>query len=400
MAPRRPRGTGRKKIEIRPIESEEARQVCFSKRRTGLFKKVSELSTLCGAEVAAVVFSPGGKVFSIGHPSVDSVLDRFRTSYSSEAQAVAAVDGGAGDRNPALAELNQELAEVQAQLAAIKARNTAIDEFFAKARAEGCQPAAWLEHANDVRQMREEDRAAFAAALAKLSADVAVRCDQVLRDLLGGRTVGGGGEFELGGTSASGGMEMTQHQLMMVELAQQQMMMEMPPPPQTGFDAGMDLQQQQQMMMGMLPPSPLLGFASGMETVHQGFGPHGFPQGGRQQPGELERQDIAGGNSAEQRAILESYETLKKHQDDARGKAFKEQWWHTVGISIERAPAEEGAHRLMAYEWERLDKEACRCRALASTMRKERREQENQRKDGGDDGAGSSRRSFHSTFNI
>ncbi|KAM0912177.1 hypothetical protein ACQ4PT_012888 [Festuca glaucescens] len=99
MAPRRLTGTGRKKIEIRPIESEEARQVCFSKRRTGLFNKVSELSTLCGAEVAAVVFSPGGKAFSIGHPSVDSVLDHFRTSYSSEDQAVAAVDGGAGDRN-------------------------------------------------------------------------------------------------------------------------------------------------------------------------------------------------------------------------------------------------------------------------------------------------------------
>ncbi|XP_047080126.1 agamous-like MADS-box protein AGL62 [Lolium rigidum] len=285
MAPRRPRGTGRKKIEIRPIESEAARQVCFSKRRTGLFKKVSELSTLCGAEVAAVVFSPGGKVFSIGHPSVDSVLDRFRTSYSSEAQTVAAVDGGAGDRNPAQAELNQKLDELQAQLAAIKARNKAIDEFLDKARAEGCQAAAWLEQANDVSQMKEEDRAAFAAALAKLRADVAVRCDQVLRDVLPvGRTVGGGGEFELGGTSASGGMEMTQHQLMM-ELVQQQgkqqqqMMMEMPPPPQTGFvDAGME--QQHQMMMGMLPPPPVLGFDTGMETVNQGFGPHGFPQRG------------------------------------------------------------------------------------------------------------------------
>jgi phage-related protein len=284
MAPRRPRGTGRKKIEIRPIEREEARQVCFSKRRTGLFKKVSELSTLCGAEVAAVVFSPGGKIFSIGHPSVDSVLDRFRTSYSSEAQTVAAVDGGAGDRNPAQAELNQKLGELQAQLAAIKARNKAIDEFLDKARIEGCQAAAWLEQANDVSQMKEEDRAAFAAALEKLRVDVAVRCDQVLRDVLPvGRTLGGGGEFEFGGTSASGGMEMTQHQLMMVELAQQQgkqqqqMMMEMPPPPQTGFDAGME-QQQQQMMMGMLPPPPLLGFDTGMETVHQGFGPHGSPQ--------------------------------------------------------------------------------------------------------------------------
>ena len=36
---------GRQKIEIRKIESEEARQVCFSKRRAGLFKKASELAS-------------------------------------------------------------------------------------------------------------------------------------------------------------------------------------------------------------------------------------------------------------------------------------------------------------------------------------------------------------------
>lgn len=37
---------GRQKIEIKKIENEEARQVTFSKRRTGLFKKASELSIL------------------------------------------------------------------------------------------------------------------------------------------------------------------------------------------------------------------------------------------------------------------------------------------------------------------------------------------------------------------
>lgn len=49
----------------------------FSKRRAGLFKKASEISTLCGAEVAMIVFSPSDKAFSFGNPSVESVLDRF-----------------------------------------------------------------------------------------------------------------------------------------------------------------------------------------------------------------------------------------------------------------------------------------------------------------------------------
>ncbi|KAG6518315.1 agamous-like MADS-box protein AGL61 [Zingiber officinale] len=82
MIPIRKRKTsmGRQKIEIKRIESEEARQVCFSKRRAGLFKKANELSVLCGAHLAVIVFSPAGKPFSFGHPSVDSVLDRFLPS--------------------------------------------------------------------------------------------------------------------------------------------------------------------------------------------------------------------------------------------------------------------------------------------------------------------------------
>ncbi|KAG0455093.1 hypothetical protein HPP92_024385 [Vanilla planifolia] len=71
------RSRGRQKIEIKPIQKEEARQVCFTKRRQGLFKKASELCVLCGAEVAVVVFSPAGKLFSYGHPSVDDVHRRL-----------------------------------------------------------------------------------------------------------------------------------------------------------------------------------------------------------------------------------------------------------------------------------------------------------------------------------
>ncbi|KAG0467197.1 hypothetical protein HPP92_018777 [Vanilla planifolia] len=68
---------GRQKIEIKKIENEDARLVSFSKRRTGLFNKASCLSTLCGADVAVVVFSPAGTPYSFGSPRVDQVLTRF-----------------------------------------------------------------------------------------------------------------------------------------------------------------------------------------------------------------------------------------------------------------------------------------------------------------------------------
>ncbi|KAK4360235.1 hypothetical protein RND71_019187 [Anisodus tanguticus] len=70
---------GRQKIAIEKIAKKKSLQVTFSKRRAGLFKKARELSTLCGAEVAVIVESPAGKVFSFGNPSVDSVIHRYET---------------------------------------------------------------------------------------------------------------------------------------------------------------------------------------------------------------------------------------------------------------------------------------------------------------------------------
>ena len=68
---------GKQKIEMKKIDKEVDRLVTFSKRRSGINKKASELVTLCGAEVGVVVFSPAGKPFSFGHPSVESVANRF-----------------------------------------------------------------------------------------------------------------------------------------------------------------------------------------------------------------------------------------------------------------------------------------------------------------------------------
>ncbi|XP_054801486.1 agamous-like MADS-box protein AGL29 [Prosopis cineraria] len=68
---------GRRKIKMEMVKDAGSRLVTFSKRRNGVFKKANELAILCGAELAIVVFSPGGKPFSFGHPSVDVVTQRF-----------------------------------------------------------------------------------------------------------------------------------------------------------------------------------------------------------------------------------------------------------------------------------------------------------------------------------
>lgn len=53
----------RGKVKLARIEDKTSRQVRFSKRKGGLFKKAFELSVLCDAEVALLVFSPAGRLF-------------------------------------------------------------------------------------------------------------------------------------------------------------------------------------------------------------------------------------------------------------------------------------------------------------------------------------------------
>ncbi|CAI0547062.1 unnamed protein product [Linum tenue] len=57
---------GRGKVVLKRIENRVNRQVTFSKRRNGLLKKATELSVLCDAEVALIVFSSCGKLSEFG----------------------------------------------------------------------------------------------------------------------------------------------------------------------------------------------------------------------------------------------------------------------------------------------------------------------------------------------
>ncbi|CAL8997529.1 unnamed protein product, partial [Prunus brigantina] len=69
----------REKIKIKKIDYLPARQVTFSKRRRGIFKKAAELSVLCESEVAVVIFSATGKLFDYSSSSIKDVIERYKT---------------------------------------------------------------------------------------------------------------------------------------------------------------------------------------------------------------------------------------------------------------------------------------------------------------------------------
>ncbi|PKU84530.1 MADS-box transcription factor 23 [Dendrobium catenatum] len=67
-------GKGRKKLDNKLIEKAEARMVCFSKRRKGLFKKAEELSILSGAKIGILTFSQAGKLYCSDAEILNSLL--------------------------------------------------------------------------------------------------------------------------------------------------------------------------------------------------------------------------------------------------------------------------------------------------------------------------------------
>ncbi|KAJ6962530.1 hypothetical protein NC652_001248 [Populus alba x Populus x berolinensis] len=78
----------RGKTQMKRIENATSRQVTFSKRRNGLLKKAFELSVLCDAEVALIVFSTGGKLYEFSSSRIDGdhIDDLFRRSLSTLAE--------------------------------------------------------------------------------------------------------------------------------------------------------------------------------------------------------------------------------------------------------------------------------------------------------------------------
>uniref|UniRef100_A0A453R484 Uncharacterized protein n=1 Tax=Aegilops tauschii subsp. strangulata TaxID=200361 RepID=A0A453R484_AEGTS len=106
----------RERRAIRRIESAAARQVTFSKRRRGLFKKAEELAVLCDADVALVVFSSTGKLSQFASSSMNEIIDKYSTHSKNL---------GKSDQQPAIDlnlehckydSLNEQLAEASLRL--------------------------------------------------------------------------------------------------------------------------------------------------------------------------------------------------------------------------------------------------------------------------------------------
>ncbi|KEH31380.1 putative transcription factor MADS-type1 family [Medicago truncatula] len=103
---------GRKKIEIELVDNKKARNVTFSKRRSGLFKKASDLSILCNARVGIVGFTPGGKPFAFGSPTFEAVTNVYLHGEEGESSR----KNVKPSRNQNINKLNKELSDLTEEL--------------------------------------------------------------------------------------------------------------------------------------------------------------------------------------------------------------------------------------------------------------------------------------------
>ncbi|KAK2642964.1 hypothetical protein Ddye_024727 [Dipteronia dyeriana] len=136
-------------IEIKKIENKNDRVVTFSKRKSGIFKKSSEIANLSGAEVGVVIFSESGKPHSFGNPSIEAVVNRFQgvnpppydiiTSHFAEAQ-----------RQERIAVLNQKQNSLLHQITAEKDREKRI-----KAVAKEKKTQGWWETSIDDKNLKQ-----------------------------------------------------------------------------------------------------------------------------------------------------------------------------------------------------------------------------------------------------
>lgn len=70
---------GKKRVELKRIQNPSSRHATFSKRKNGLLKKAFELSVLCDAEVALIIFSETGKIYEFAsNNDMTAILGKYR----------------------------------------------------------------------------------------------------------------------------------------------------------------------------------------------------------------------------------------------------------------------------------------------------------------------------------
>jgi len=114
---------GRGKIEIKKIENRAHRQVTFCKRRGGLTKKARELSVLCDADVALIIFSNRGKLYEFATSnnnsdgnSMKSILERHQKFSRNEKHINSS-------HNTSHEKMEQEISLLRQQIDGLKMNN-------------------------------------------------------------------------------------------------------------------------------------------------------------------------------------------------------------------------------------------------------------------------------------
>nr|ADC79699.1 AGAMOUS-like protein [Euptelea pleiosperma] len=104
---------GRGKIEIKRIENTTNRQVTFCKRRNGLLKKAYELSVLCDAEVALIVFSSRGRLYEYSNNSVKTTIERYKKACANSSNSITVSEANAQFYQQEATKLRQQIVTLQ-----------------------------------------------------------------------------------------------------------------------------------------------------------------------------------------------------------------------------------------------------------------------------------------------
>nr|XP_043631070.1 agamous-like MADS-box protein AGL62 [Erigeron canadensis] len=172
---------GRKKIEIKKIQHVSNLQVTFSKRRTGLFKKASELCVLTGAQIAILARSPGDRIYAFGHPSADVLIERYLNTIdpTKNDNNASSSDGSSTSSaqipQPPVKEFNRHYMEVSKELEVEKKRKDMIIE----SRMVNNSGLPWYEEENldgfDVDELEQ-----YLSTLVEMKRKVLVRADELM----------------------------------------------------------------------------------------------------------------------------------------------------------------------------------------------------------------------------
>lgn len=160
--PNQKKTKGRQKIEIKKLENKNSLQVAFSKRRCGLFNKAMELSVLCGAEVGVLVFSPNGKMYVIGQPDFDTLLNCY---LNGEAPPLSNI--------PCVQELNKEFEDSVKELEKEKKKAKVIEE------EKKVRKGFWWE-SERIDEMELDELQEYEKGLMKLRCNVASKVNEMM----------------------------------------------------------------------------------------------------------------------------------------------------------------------------------------------------------------------------